>query len=68
MTTNVPVTEETRERLASYKEAVGAATYDEAIVRLLRETNVESAFGTLEGWESGAEEDRLKARSDEGEV
>lgn len=68
MATTVQVSEETRERLAAYKEAVGAATYDEAIVRLLRETNAESAFGALEGWESWTEEDRLRTRSDEGEV
>lgn len=67
MTTIVRVSEETRERLTSFKEAIGAATYDEAIARLLRETNAESAFGSLEGWESWTEEDRLRARSDEGE-
>lgn len=68
MATTVQVSEETRERLAQYKEAVGAATYEEAIVRLLRRTQTESAFGSMAGWGSWSEEDRFQARSDEGEV
>ena len=68
MATTVQVSEETRERLARYKEAVGAGTYEEAIVRLLRGSETESAFGSLRGWGSWTEEDRLTSRSDEGEV
>lgn len=68
MATTVQVSEETRQRLAQYKEAVGAASYDEAIVRLLRGTETESAYGSMAGWGSWTDEDRLRARSDEGEV
>ncbi|MEF8839766.1 MAG: hypothetical protein V5A18_09710 [Haloarculaceae archaeon] len=68
MATTVQVSEETRDRLARYKEAVGAETYEEAIVRLLRGTESESAFGSMAGWGSWSEADRLHARSDEGEV
>lgn len=68
MATTVQMSEETRERLARYKEAIGAATYEEAIVRLLRGTETESAFGSMSGWGSWSEEDRLRTRSDDGEV
>lgn len=67
MATTVQVSEETRERLAQYKEAVGAATYEEAIVRLLRGTETESAFGSMQAWGHWVEEDRLRAGSDEPE-
>lgn len=60
--------EETRARLARYKEAIGASTYEEAIIRLLRSTGTESAFGSMQGWGAWIDEDRLRARSDEGEV
>lgn len=68
MATTVQVSEETRERLAQYKAAVGADTYEEAIIRLLRATETESAFGSMGGWGPWKDEDRLRARSDEGEV
>lgn len=68
MATTVQVSEETRARLAQYKERIGAATYEEAIVRLLRGTESESAFGSMQGWEPWTEQDRLRARSDEGGV
>ena len=68
MATTVQVSEETRQRLAQYKEAVGADTYDEAIVRLLRGVETESAFGSMSGWGSWTDEDRLRTRSDESEV
>jgi len=68
MATTVQVSEETRQRLAQYKEVVGAETYDEAIVRLLRGTETESAFGSMSGWGGWTDEDRLRTRSDEGEV
>lgn len=68
MATTVQVSEETRDRLAEYKEAIGAATYEVAIVRLLRETLSETAFGSMAGWGPWSESDRLRTRSDEGEV
>lgn len=68
MATTIQVSEETRARLAQYKEAIDAETYEEAVVRLLRGTETESAFGSMAGWGPWTEEDRLRARSDEGEV
>lgn len=69
MATTVQVSEETRDRLARYKETVGADTYEEAIVRLLRAASAESAFGSMEGWGSWSDEDdRLRTRSDDGTV
>lgn len=68
MATTVQVSEETRDRLAQYKEAVGADTYEEAIVHLLRQTAEESAFGSIRGWGSWTEVDRSRTRSDEGDV
>lgn len=68
MPTTVQVSEETRDRLAQYKEAVGADTYEEAIVHLLRQTAEESAFGSIRGWGSWSDADRSRTRSDEGEV
>ncbi len=68
MATTVQVSEETRARLAQYKESIGAETYEEAILRLLRGTESESAFGSMAGWGSWSEADRLRARSDDGEV
>lgn len=68
MATTVQVSHETKDRLERYKEAIGAATYDEAIVRLLRSTETESAFGSLRGWGPWTEADRLDARSDNGEI
>lgn len=65
MTTTVQVSEETRDRLAQYKEAIGADTYEEAIARLLRGTETESAFGSMTGWGPWTPDDRLLARSDE---
>lgn len=68
MATTVQLSQATKDRLERYKEAVGAATYEEAIVRLLRGTEAESAFGSISGWGAWTEEDRLRARSDEGGV
>lgn len=68
MATTVQVSKETRDRLEQYKESVGAATYEEAIVRLLRGTETESAFGSMQGWGRWSESDRLRARSDDGGV
>lgn len=68
MATTVQVSEDTRDRLERYKEEIGATTYEEAIVRLLRHTDTESAFGSIRGWGPWSEEDRLRTRSDEGMV
>lgn len=68
MATTIRVSEETRKRLARYKEAVGAETLEEAIVGLLRGAVVESAFGSMLGWGAWSEEERLRARSDDGEI
>ena len=68
MATTVQVTEETRDRLARYKESLGVETYEDAIVHLLRQTDEESAFGSIRGWGSWTEEDRSPTRSDEGEI
>lgn len=68
MATTVQVTEETRDRLARYKEAVGVETYEEAIVHLLGQTKVESAFASMQGWGSWTDDDRMLARSDDGQV
>ena len=65
MTTTVQVSEETRDRLAQYKDAIGADTYEEAIARLLRGTETESAFGSMTGWGRWTPEDRFLARIDE---
>lgn len=68
MATTVQLSEETKDRLEQYKDAIGAATYEEAIIRLLRGTETESAFGTIPDWEPWDEQDRLRTRSDDGEV
>lgn len=65
MVTNILVGEETRERLTRYGEAVGAATYEEAVLRLLRGTDTESAFGSTAGWGPWSEADRLDTRDGE---
>ena len=65
MTTTVQVSDETRDRLAQYKEAIGADTYEEAIARLLRGTETESAYGSMDGWGPWTPDDRLRSRSDE---
>lgn len=67
MTTMVQVSDGTRDRLAEYKEAIGAETYEEAIVRLLRGTETESGYGSMTGWGPWSPEDRLRARTDEAE-
>lgn len=64
MTTTVQVSDETRDRLAQYKEAIGAETYEEAIARLLRGTETESAYGSMAGWGPWSPDDRLQARTD----
>lgn len=68
MATTIQVSEETRERLARYKAAIEAGTYEEAILRLLRQTETESAFGSMAGWGPWTAEDRLEARSDDGAI
>lgn len=67
MTTMVQVSDETRDRLAEYKEAIGAETYEEATVRLLRATETDSADGSMTGWGPWSPEDRRWARTDEAE-
>lgn len=68
MATTIQVTEETRDRLARYKDVAGVDTYEEAILHLLRGTEGESAFGSMRGWGSWTEADRSRTRSDEGDV
>lgn len=68
MATTVQVSEETRDRLAQLKDAMGADTFDDAIRRLLRESGEESAFGSMPGWGPWSEADRMESRSDEGQV
>lgn len=68
MATTVQVSEETKDRLERYKESVGAATYEEAIARLLRGTETESAFGSIAGWGPWTDDDRFRARSDDGGI
>lgn len=68
MATTVQVSEETRDRLEQYKESVGVTTYEEAIIRLLRSTETESAFESMPGWGRWSDSDRMRARSDDGSV
>lgn len=68
MATTVQVSEETRDRLAQFKDAIGADSFEDAIRRLLRETGEESAFGSMRGWGSWSDADRMVARSDDGQV
>lgn len=64
MTPTVQVSDETRDRLAQYKEAIGVDTYEEAIVRLLRGTETESVYASMTGWGPWTPEDRLRTRTD----
>lgn len=50
------------------KEAVGAETYEEAIIRLLQRTETESAFGSMTGGGPWTDVDRCRARSDQDGV
>lgn len=68
MATTVQVSEETRDRLAQFKDTIGADTFEDAIRRLLLESGEESAFGSMEGWGSWSDADRMETRSDEGQV
>ena len=68
MSTTIQVSEETKEVLDEYRKTVGAETYEDAITRLLRSTGGDSAFGSMRGWGSWSDEDRMRYRTDEGEV
>lgn len=68
MATTVQLSQETKQQLERYKESVGATTYEDAIVRLLRGTESESAFGSIPDWEPWTETDRLETRSDTGDI
>lgn len=65
MATTVRVSEETRDRLDRYMESVGVTSYEEAITRLLRGTETESAFGSMPGWGRWSKLDRFRSRSDD---
>jgi len=68
MSTTIQVSDETKKVLEEYKESVGAETYEDLITHLLRQTGEDTAFGSMEGWGRWSEEDRMRLRSDEGDV
>lgn len=68
MATTIQMSQETKSRLERYKDAVGATTYEDAVISLLRGTETESAFGSVPDWEPWSSEDRLQTRSDEGAI
>jgi Arc/MetJ family transcription regulator len=68
MPTTIQVSEETKEVLDRYRKEVSVETYEDAITRLLRESGGDSAFGSMRGWGSWSDEDRMRYRTDEREL